>query len=80
MSNIVSELGGPTAVARMCGIRVPSVIGWKGRPPVERCPAIERETKGAWTCERLRPDVKWVRVPDMQWPHPGGKPLLDVDA
>jgi len=36
---------------------------WAFRPdkqvPAERCPAIERATGGAVTCEELRPDVDW---------------------
>lgn len=46
--------------------------------PIERCPALERALNGAATCEQLRPDVRWVRVPDADWPHPAGRPLADV--
>lgn len=28
--------------------------------PAERCPEIEKATKGAVTCEELRPDVDWA--------------------
>ena len=28
--------------------------------PAERCPAIEKATGGAVTCEELRPDVDWA--------------------
>lgn len=80
VSELVERLGGPSAVARMLGIRPPSVVGWRGRPPVDRCPAIERATVGKVTCEQLRPDVHWYRVPDAEWPHPQGRPLLDVAA
>lgn len=76
----ITDLGGPAAVARMCGVKPPSVIGWRGRVPTDRCPAIERATAGAVTCEALRPDVRWVRVPDAAWPHPGGRPCLDIAA
>lgn len=78
MSTIIQSLGGPTAVARMLGIKAPSVIGWSGRPPAERCPAIERATAGRVPCETLRPDMRWVRVADPTWPHPQGRPCLDV--
>jgi DNA-binding transcriptional regulator YdaS (Cro superfamily) len=74
---IVTRIGGPTAVARMCGIAPPSVIGW-ARIPTDRCAQIERATEGAVTCEEMRPDVTWVRIPDPEWPHPLGRPLLDV--
>jgi DNA-binding transcriptional regulator YdaS (Cro superfamily) len=80
MSTLITSLGGPTAVARMLGIKAPSVIGWNGRPPPDRCPAIERATDGRVTCEELRPDVRWQRVPDATWPHVGGRPCIDVAA
>ena len=64
----------------MVGVTPPSVIDWRGRIPKERCPAIERETAGKFTCEAMRPDVSWVRVRDAAWPHPKGRPLIDVTA
>ena len=48
--------------------------------PPDRCPAIERATEGRVTCEELRPDVRWQRVPDPAWPHAGGRPCIDVAA
>lgn len=80
MYALIKRLGGPTEIARMLGIKVPSVSGWRGRPPPERCPAIERATAGRVTCEMMRSDVRWQRVPDPTWPHPGGRPCLDVAA
>jgi len=80
MSTLIASLGGPTAVARMLGIKAPSVIGWGDRPPPDRCPAIERATAGRVPCEQLRPDVRWQRVPDPDWPHPEGRPCIDVAA
>ena len=47
-------------------------------PPADRCPAIERALDGRVTCEDLRPDVRWHRVPDETWPHPQGRPLIDA--
>jgi len=80
MSTIIATLGGPAAVARMLGIKSPSVSGWGGKPPLDRCPAIERATEGRVTVEELRPDLagRWHRIPDPAWPHPQGRPLLDV--
>jgi hypothetical protein len=48
----------------------------------DRCPAIERATDGRVTVEELRPDLagRWYRIPDPAWPHPKGRPLLDVAA
>ncbi len=80
MSELITTLGGPTAVARMLGIKVPSVIGWSGRIPPDRCPNIERATGGRVAVEQMRPDVAWVRVADPAWPHPEGRPCIDVAA
>lgn len=80
MPDLITTLGGPTAVARMLGIKPPSVIGWAGRIPSERCPDIERGTAGSTTCEQMRPDVRWQRVADPDWPHPLGRPCIDVAA
>lgn len=80
MSELISTLGGPAKVARMLGIKPPSVIGWGGRIPPDRCPDLERATQGRVTCETLRPDVRWQRVPDPAWPHPQGRPCIDVAA
>lgn len=80
MTTLIQTLGGPTAVARMLGIKPPSVVGWAGRVPPDRCPPIERATAGRVTCEVLRPDVTWQRVPDPTWPHPAGRPCIDVAA
>lgn len=46
--------------------------------PADRCHAIEHATGGQVTCEELRPDVVWLRVPDGDWPHPQGRPCIDV--
>lgn len=48
--------------------------------PTDRCPAIERATEGRVTCEELRPDIRWHRIPDPAWPHAEGRPAIDVAA
>lgn len=75
----IYDLGGPTAVARMTGLSVPTVHGWKAIP-FTHCPSIEHATNGIHSCENLRPDLHWVRVPDSAWPHKEGRPLLDLAA
>lgn len=75
----IQDLGGPTAVARMTKLAVPTVHGWKTIPD-RHCPAIERATSGEFPCEKLRPDLTWTRIPDADWPHPEGRPLLDFAA
>ena len=55
--------GGQSAMARLLGVKPPSVNEWikGGRPvPAARCPAIEKATQGAVRCEDLRPDVDWA--------------------
>lgn len=73
----VADLGGPTAVARIVGLKPPTVHGW-ARIPEKYCPDIERAKQGAVTVEQIRPDVRWLRVADSAWPHPEGRPVLDV--
>lgn len=56
-------VGGQAELARRLGIKPPTVNQWikGGRPvPADRCPAIERATDRAVTCEELRPDVDWA--------------------
>lgn len=52
----------------------------RGEVPAERCPDIERATDGQVLVDQLRPDVRWARVPDPDWPHPQGRPCIDVAA
>ena len=75
--DLIARVGGPTRVAQICGIRAPSVYSWR-TVPQERCAAIEHATAGAVTCEEMRPDIRWHRVADPDWPHPDGRPLVDV--
>lgn len=55
--------GSPLSLARRLGGKVvrQNVEYWlsSNRVPAEHCPAIERITEGAVTCEVLRPDVEW---------------------
>lgn len=78
----VAAAGGQSSLARLIGARQQEVWNWlNGRPiPEHRCPAIERAVCSQVTCEELRPDVRWQRVPDPAWPHPGGRPCIDVAA
>lgn len=54
------------ALARLLGIRSPSMSDWRKRNaiPKEHCPAIEsllRGSESAYRCEQMRPDVVWTR-------------------
>lgn len=79
----VRVMGSQAKLATVLDLTPPVINQWlKGtRPmPPDRCPAIERATEGCVTCEELRPDVRWQRVPDPEWPHLGGRPCIDVAA
>jgi DNA-binding transcriptional regulator YdaS (Cro superfamily) len=82
LSDYVSaERGRRAALARVIKVHPVLVSQWasgKRGIPSDRCPAIERGTGGKVTCEEMRPDVVWHRVPDAEWPHPRGRPLIDV--
>lgn len=76
-------LGGQAALARALGVTpgtVGQIVMGVRKTPRDRCPAIESATGGQVVVETLRPDVRWVRVPDPTWPHPGGRPCIDVAA
>lgn len=78
----VTQRGAQSALARSLGCQPQLVWQWSRKVrtvPADRCPAIERETAGAVTCEEQRPDVQWIRVADAEWPwHPLGRPCIDV--
>jgi len=77
----ISAMAGQSRLASAIGVTPPAIAEWrKGDRPVpsERCVQIERATNGAATCEELRPDVRWHRIPDPDWPHADGRPLIDV--
>lgn len=76
--------GAQAELARALGIPQSLPSSWaaddakKRRPvPLEHCPRIERATDGAVTCEELRPQEPWRRIPDACWPNPNGRPVLD---
>lgn len=48
--------------------------------PPKYAPGIELASAGRITCEQLRDDLVWVRVPDATWPHAEGRPCLDFAA
>lgn len=51
------------------------------RVPAGRCPSLELHSEGLMTAEELRPDVRWLRVPDKRWPrHLGGRPVPDLTS
>lgn len=76
--------GAASRLAKRLSIPPALVSQWTAtqepRPiPLPRCIEIERETAGAVTCEEMRPDAAWVRVRDRKWPHPKGRPLVNLE-
>lgn len=68
---IVTLLGGPTAVARHCGVRPQAVSQWmaQNRIPAERVPDLEGLAKNigaAVRAEQMRPDIKWCHLRDSE--------------
>lgn len=56
-------VGGQAAMSRYLGVSSPTINQWTTgvrQIPAERCPEIEKVTKGEVTCEELRPDVDWA--------------------
>lgn len=72
--------GTAASIARALGVHPVMVSQWAAGKQIatEQCPQIERATAGAVTVEEQRPDVRWHRVADAEWPHPDGRPLIDV--
>jgi DNA-binding transcriptional regulator YdaS (Cro superfamily) len=76
-----AALGGQKQLALAMGVSPSAVnqfLSGLRELPRDRCPAIEHATNGVVVCEDLRPDVRWQRVPDPAWPHPAGRPCIDV--
>ena len=62
LSEFLEARGAVNDLAAMISIPPALLSQWKTgarQVPAERCPAIERATNGAVTCEELRPDVGW---------------------
>jgi DNA-binding transcriptional regulator YdaS (Cro superfamily) len=82
LKTYLAERGSQSRLATEIGAQPQLVWQWaqgdRRQVPADRCPAIERATKGAVTCEELRADVRWHRVPDAEWPNPAGRPLIDA--
>lgn len=81
LKSYVSERGRQTSLAAIIKVAPQLVWQWASgaRPvPDDRCPAIELASGGAVTCEEMRADVRWHREPDASWPHPAGRPLIDI--
>lgn len=82
LSFLQARRGAAAEVARASNLSRPYIWQCAGGArvlPADRCPAIELACPTI-TVEQLRPDVRWYRVPDPDWPHPDGRPCIDVAA
>ena len=64
LQQAIEHAGGAAAVAALFSIKPVSVYEWisRGYVPAERCPQIERHTKGAVRCEQLNANVDWAYI------------------
>lgn len=62
LKRAIEIVGSQAALARKLLVVSQVVHNWMARKniPAEYCPAIEKATGGAVTCEDLRPDVDWA--------------------
>jgi hypothetical protein len=73
-------------LCRLIDAHAPDMSRWISEPshkdhraiPEAKCALIEMHTDGMSTCEENRPDLSWARIPDPNWPHPAGRPVLDL--
>jgi DNA-binding transcriptional regulator YdaS (Cro superfamily) len=72
---VVAAANTKTALAAALGVSKGAVSQWNA-VPVEHCAEIER--KFGVPVEQIRPDLFWVRIADSSWPHPKGRPALDL--
>lgn len=71
-----------TEIAAALGISRSAVSMWGGKVPATRRVELERllHASHGTSVEDFGSDVQWHRVPDSAWPHPGGRPCIDVAA
>lgn len=62
LKRAVDLAGSQKSLAEQIGVQPQLVWAWIDRRniPADYCPDIERVTKGAVTCEELRPDINWA--------------------
>ena len=61
LKQAIDDAGGVARIAEHFGISTISVYEWisRGRVPPDRCPEIEKFSKGAVKCEQLNDQVDW---------------------
>lgn len=81
INEAVDIMGSQAALARRLHISASTVNEWvqgARQVPTAQCVRVERITQGRVTADALRADVNWLRIPDPSWPHPKGRPLVDL--
>lgn len=59
----IQGAGGPSKVARECGVSVQAVCFWRDglrALPAEHCITLEKMSEGRIQCEQMLPDVDWA--------------------
>lgn len=82
LKRAIDLLGGTVAAAKKLNLNSYQALqqwGANGVPAKHRA-ALEHATGGAVTVEDFGNDAVWHRIKDKAWPHPNGRPLLDVAA
>ena len=75
------ERGAMSNLARLLRVPAQTVRDWitgRRKIPDAHCAAIEFLSSGALCVEQLKPESPWLRYPDPGWPHPSGRPVLDI--
>ncbi len=55
-----AAVGDRAAFAKALNVTYATIGNWKSRgTPVDRCIDVEKLSRGAVTCEQLRPDIDW---------------------
>lgn len=64
LKKAIDDAGGVAVLAEHFGISPISVYEWisRGRVPPDRCPEIEKFSKGAVKCEQLNDQVDWTYI------------------
>lgn len=62
LKRAVDIAGSQKALADQIGVQAQLIWAWidRGNVPADYCPAIEKASGGAVTCEQIRPDVDWA--------------------
>lgn len=83
IAKAVLIVGSQTALATAIGAKQQQIWNWLSggvAAPAWACAGMESATGGKVLAEKVNTALRWVRVPDADWPHPDGRPCIDVAA